>query len=445
MESIKEIVIVGAGIFGLSTAIALARRYPDRAIHVIDRFEPPVPDGSSVDTTRCIRFDYKDETYCRLAHESMSLIKADPDISKLFHQQGMTFVYDGNHDIWEDIYINSKMSAEKVNEGEEGMMAYYDSAEEVFQSIHGNSTSIKENELGRSKRWNKGYTNFANGFIDASASMKAYYERAKKIRNVSFKFEEVEKIDYFRNANKAKGVVLKSGETISADLVIVAAGAWSCKLVNLANVSKSSAIEVGWIKVTPTMERKWQKMPITTNLSTGINIFPPYNGEIKVLRRSAGYKNTVTVSSPDPLSKGKQEISYPRTITDNPNDWIPEEAETAIRDNLKEMMPSLCTLPFDRTKLCWLTQTATSNFIIDFYPGARNVLLATGGSAHAWKFVPIIGDKIVDFMEGNLDPELAQKWCWKEKLTSKGDNGSAPRMKGEPKELKEFIRDVQDL
>ncbi|CUM67348.1 uncharacterized protein PRCAT00005041001 [Priceomyces carsonii] len=200
MESIKDIIIVGAGIFGLSTAIALAERYRDRTIHVFDRFEPPVPDGSSVDTTRCIRFDYKDETYCKLAHESMILLKADPVISKFFHQHGMTFVYDGNHDIWEDIYFSSKFSAERVNEREEGKMAYYNTAEDVFRSIHSRiPTSVEDSKLGRVKRWNKGYTNSANGFIDASASMKAYYERAKKFPNVNFRFEEVEKMDYLKN------------------------------------------------------------------------------------------------------------------------------------------------------------------------------------------------------------------------------------------------------
>ncbi|CAG88680.1 DEHA2F00396p [Debaryomyces hansenii CBS767] len=446
MESTKDIIIVGAGIFGLSTAIALAERYANRTIHVVDRFEPPVPDGSSVDTTRCIRFDYKDETYCRLAHESMNLIKADPMISKLFHQQGMTFVYDGNHDTWEDIFLSSKSSAEKVNEREEGKMDYYDSAEDVFRSIHNRSpNSVETTELGGPKKWNKGYTNRVNGFIDARASIKVYYERARNFPNVNFRFQEVEKIDYFKNTKKVKGVLLKNGDKISADLVIVAAGAWSCKLVNLDNISKSSAIEVVWFKVTPSMEKEWKQMSITTNLSTGINIFPPYNGEIKVLRRSAGYKNTVAIESPSPFSRVKQEISVPRTIIDSPKDWIPEEAEIEIRGNLKEIMPSLCELPFDRTKLCWLTQTTTSNFIIDYYPEAENVLVATGGSAHAWKFVPIIGDKVVDFIEGRLETELIRKWSWKEKLTSTVENENAPRMKGDPKEMKECIRNVYDL
>lgn len=51
----ESVVIVGAGIFGLSTALAIARRHPTARVTVVDRLTPPVEDGTSVDTTRCIR------------------------------------------------------------------------------------------------------------------------------------------------------------------------------------------------------------------------------------------------------------------------------------------------------------------------------------------------------------------------------------------------------
>lgn len=50
-----SIIIIGAGVFGLSTALAIAKRHPSTQITIIDRLVPPVPDGTSVDTTRCIR------------------------------------------------------------------------------------------------------------------------------------------------------------------------------------------------------------------------------------------------------------------------------------------------------------------------------------------------------------------------------------------------------
>ncbi|ODV85603.1 hypothetical protein CANARDRAFT_28365 [[Candida] arabinofermentans NRRL YB-2248] len=437
-----HVIIIGAGIFGISTAISLATRYPNTKIDVVDRYEPPVPDGTSVDTTRCLRIDYKDPVYYELAYQAMEIIKADPDISPFFHPCGMSFVYDGKKDRWEEIFRTGKISAEKVNEGHPEKMIYTNNNAEVFKLIHGQNYEPKTpEELGRESWWNKGYCNLSNGFIDAAKSMKAYYERAKTFDNICFTFKEVESISYHEGTNEAKGVKFIEGTTLLSDLVVVAAGAWSSKLVDLEGICKSSAIEVAWYKVTPQEEEQWKNMAITTNLSTGINTFPPYEGEIKILRRSAGYKNTVVVANPEPLSETKSvTISYPRTLMTNPSDWIPQDAEHALRENMKEIFPTLADRPFDRTKLCWLTQTPSANFLIDNHPKLKNVLMATGGSAHAWKFVSIIGDKVVDFMAGKLDPELVSKWSWKEKVELSADTGSAPRMIGDSQEVTDTIR-----
>ncbi|KAG7900917.1 hypothetical protein KL935_002850 [Ogataea polymorpha] len=147
------------------------------------------------------------------------------------------------------------------------------------------------------------------------------------------------------------------------------------------------------------------------------------------------------VPNPNPAKQEALEISYPRTVVDHPTDWIPQDAEDALRENLAEIMPALAKRPFDRTKLCWLTQTPSANFVIDYHPELEGVLLATGGSAHAWKFVPILGDKVVDYMEGKLEATLKDMWSFAEKLKVTVDNGSAPRMDGEPQELREVVRE----
>lgn len=51
----SSIIIIGAGVFGLSSALAFASRHPKTKVTVVDRLTPPVKDGTSVDTTRCIR------------------------------------------------------------------------------------------------------------------------------------------------------------------------------------------------------------------------------------------------------------------------------------------------------------------------------------------------------------------------------------------------------
>jgi sarcosine oxidase/L-pipecolate oxidase len=64
----------------------------------------------------------------------------------------------------------------------------------------------------------------------------------------------------------------------------------------------------------------------------------------------------------------------------------------------------------------WLTQVTisrpTGDFIVDHHPDYAGLFLATGGSGHAYKFFPVLGDKIVDAIEGKLEPELRNLWKW---------------------------------
>lgn len=58
-HSPKSILIVGSGVFGLATALALTQRpsFSSSTITVLDRSPFPSPDGSSIDTSRIIRAD----------------------------------------------------------------------------------------------------------------------------------------------------------------------------------------------------------------------------------------------------------------------------------------------------------------------------------------------------------------------------------------------------
>ncbi|CZR58698.1 related to FAD-dependent oxidoreductase [Phialocephala subalpina] len=428
LEFPSSIIIVGAGIFGLSTALAISRRYPSTKTTIIDRLTPPVEDGSSVDTTRCIRADYADPIYARLAHEAQQKIEADPDLKPHYFKQGMTFVCDGKPSRFNDIW-NAQVELARARHAQEKIVQM-DTSQEVFERIHGAGAELPtEEKLARGKRWNKAYCNLDDAFIDAKECVRIYYERCLAQPSVTFQcgvaVERLQVVD-----GVAKGVVLEDGRIIEAEKVLVAAGAWSPKLVYLEGRMYSSAIEVAWIKVTREEEKRWKNMSITTNLSTGLNVFPPYNGEVKVLRRSAGYCNTVEMQHPEEKEK-MIEVSLPRTSITHPGTAIPKEAEKLMREDLKEIMPGLAERAFDRTKL-----SPTADFLIAKHPRIGGLHAVTAGSAHAWKFLPIIGDLVVDSMEGRLEPELAEKWAWN--LEGR-DGGNAPRMDGKPIELRDIV------
>lgn len=52
------------------------------------------------------------------------------------------------------------------------------------------------------------------------------------------------------------------------------------------------------------------------------------------------------------------------------------------------------------------------DFIITHHPSYAGLFLATGGSGHGFKFLPVLGEKIVDAIQGRLDPELQELWAW---------------------------------
>lgn len=54
----------------------------------------------------------------------------------------------------------------------------------------------------------------------------------------------------------------------------------------------------------------------------------------------------------------------------------------------------------------------SADFIIAPHPRIANLHLATGGSAHAWKFLPLFGEVVLDSIQGKLDGELAMRRGW---------------------------------
>lgn len=86
-----SILIVGSGVFGLSTADALTRRpaFAHTAITVVDRGSDGLPDddddrhfpardAASIDSSRIIRADYADPAYAALANEAQALWRGRP-------------------------------------------------------------------------------------------------------------------------------------------------------------------------------------------------------------------------------------------------------------------------------------------------------------------------------------------------------------------------------
>lgn len=84
-----SVLIVGAGVFGASTAHHLSLQYKDASkITVIDRTPAPPDPAASTDINKIIRADYSSAFYTELAYEAMEAWSEWPELKDYYHRTG---------------------------------------------------------------------------------------------------------------------------------------------------------------------------------------------------------------------------------------------------------------------------------------------------------------------------------------------------------------------
>ncbi|KAI1452792.1 putative fructosyl amino acid protein [Annulohypoxylon moriforme] len=439
----SNILIIGAGVFGLSTALTLTKRpqFTHSRITILDRSpEPgvfPSRDASSIDSSRIIRPDYADPAYAKLASQAQAHWR-DTELGRegRYTESGFILAADAGPLVREDGSPTGIAYAKKswVN-----AMALAQAEGRPLSSVRlmaGAKPLARVTGMGEFADW--GYINEASGWADAEASMKWFYERVVETGRVSFVNGTVESLETNEEEKRVTGARLKDGNTISADLVIAAAGAWTPTLVDLSSQAIATGQVLGYIGITEEEQKKLENIPVILNLTTGHFVIPPRNRVLKVARHAFGYMNPKTPTKPPLGIPGSDNttpkpISQPFTHLDDANLSIPQEGEKSLREGLRRIVPELQDRPFSHTRLCWYTDTATGDWIIDYHPHWQGLFVATGGSGHAFKFLPVIGDKVVDCIIGQCPVEFQQKWKWKvvddiEKaiVTQDGSRGGLP-------------------
>jgi glycine/D-amino acid oxidase-like deaminating enzyme len=114
-DSSFDLIVVGGGVFGLSTALEAGRRR--RKTLVVDRRVVPNPIAASFGPSRKIRSTYLDPHYTRLALEAMATwrqIEAETG-AELYVADGNLSVSDGTAEAHlEDLAVNARRGGAKV-------------------------------------------------------------------------------------------------------------------------------------------------------------------------------------------------------------------------------------------------------------------------------------------------------------------------------------------
>lgn len=418
-----SILIIGSGVFGLTTAWALTKRprFANTKLTIVDHVRGgsfPPDDAASVDLSRVIRADYADPDYAALGAEAQALWreKGDEKVGGQGRYSETGLVVMANHgppakEGKKNGMYYAKGSYENVaeiarQEGFADKVIEYDSKEKL-QKLVGTK--------GDPGDW--GYLNKLSGWANNGESMKWLYEQVKKTGRVNFVDAKVEQLT--TQGKKVTGARLKDGRNLTADIVYCAAGAWSGALVDLRGRCEATGHVLGYIKITKEEQEYMEKRPATINFKTGHFVIPPKDQVLKSARHGFGYLNPQIMPHalpPSPSHERKPIVaSIPKTIRDDGSEAIPGEADIDLRKALDNMTPydNMSQRPWVKTKICWYSDTRDAEWLVDWHPGWENLFVATGDSGHAFKFLPVIGEKLADTFEGK-GGRLGDKWRWKE-------------------------------
>ncbi|KAL5366687.1 FAD dependent oxidoreductase [Aspergillus floccosus] len=394
-----SILIIGAGVFGLSTALELRSRGYEN-ITVLDRYAPPVPDGSSVDISRIIRTDYADPVYSRMAQEALHGWKTDYEDH--YHHSGFVILSD----------TPANPYIEKIKElahAEGRVLAEYANGNDlkhVYPSIDADFSQIRA------------YHNADGGWADAAASI-ALLSRRCSDAGVSFitgPRGTVTALATTDSNTRVTGVHVASGELYPAAQVILATGAWCNLLTDLSHTASASGQPVGFIQLTPAEADSLSRFPVMINLSTGIFCFPPTPGThvLKVARHSYGFATQLAVDGDGRV------VSAPKRDANNAvTGFLPADADDALRAGLRQLMPRFADRPWASRRLCWYTDTPEGDFVVDHHPRLGGLFVATGGAGHAFKFLPVLGRYTADCFENCAAEEM--RWKWRLQVPSGGE------------------------
>ncbi|KAJ5084919.1 hypothetical protein NUU61_009498 [Penicillium alfredii] len=408
MDKNERIVIVGAGAFGLSTALTLVQQGYN-SVTVLDRSMPPVPDGSS------------DPVYARIAKEAYDLWKT-PEYQDAFHSTPCQWVC-------QDSTPEQPVQPRAVE--------YIAKTKRILTDMGQDMVAVRSTREAKQhfprlmgKMADRGF----GGFYNTQLMSRCASVGLSLVTGPSGQVEEFEKaID-----GTITAVCTKSGNKIQGDRFIVATGAWTASLVPARNSMLAAAQVVGYLQLTPEEVAQLKDLPIYFNFSTGFFCFPAHEstGYLKVAIHGFGYTST----SPSSV------FAPPSSAVATRANFVPADGVQRLVAGLKDFLPHFAPRGFERVGLCWYNDTPTGDFIMDYQPEPKNLFIATGGSGHGFKFLPVIGNYIVGSRQRSLPQDLLDKWTFpvqfRERFQGDAFMGDGSRGGPERRELRTSERDA---
>jgi len=212
-------IIVGAGVFGVSTAYHLIKKYPGASVTLVDRdaFDADSRVAASWDWNKVVRADYDDIVYCQLGLEAQDIFKTDPLWKPYFHETGIYWMC--RTDYAQDVVDNYK----KLGRDADLAAVPIDEARKMYGGLFDDAdyTDVKEVLVNKTSGW-----------AAAGDCLRAVTREALKL-GVKYVKAEVATLE-FDDRGRCCGLKTAKGDTLTASHVTLCTGAYTPKLLELS-------------------------------------------------------------------------------------------------------------------------------------------------------------------------------------------------------------------
>jgi glycine/D-amino acid oxidase-like deaminating enzyme len=388
-----RMIIVGAGINGVTAAIELKKR--GHKVTLVDPGPLPHPLAASTDISKAVRAAYgTDKEYTAMARRSIELWREwNEELGlELYHEVGALFMRHEEMRPGDYEYDSLKVLERRG-----------DKAERI------NSAQLRERfPAWNAEQYHDGILEPEAGYAESGRVVEALVGRARSLGVDLREGSRFSKLD--EGDDRVKGIVLDDGERIIGDVVLMAAGAWTPYLLPFTrDFFRATGQPVFHLKPHEPGLFASERFPVfgADVSTTGYYGFPlSRDGVVKIANHGAGRE-----MSPE---------SSERAVT--------ADEERNLRAFLTTTFPALADAPIVYTRICLYCDTHDGHLWIAPDPERPGLVVAAGDNGHGFKFAPVLGELIADAVEEKSNP-LLEKFRWRPEVAP-GASKEAARFRG---------------
>ena len=363
-----HVAVVGAGVFGAWTAHHLLKQ--GHKVTLIDAWGPANSRASSGGESRLTRAAYgKDAIYTRMAMDSLPQWKALSAVSGLpiFVPCGVLFFFPT-----EEPYVGESIAAHRSAGLSTEVLGQSEMARRFpMIDFDGITIGLYEPEFG------------------ALMARRAVLTLVERFVREGGTYSRGAAVAPSESGNELREVHLASGDNLNADRFVFALGPWLPKLFP----------DVIGPRILPTRQEIFFFAPPAGDrrFTTGsMPAWADFNG------------GDIFYGFPDLETRGVKFAHDEHGVEVDPDTQDRRYTEAALGEIVAfrdRRFPLLKGARLTEARVCQYENSSNGDFLIDFHPRWRNVLLVGGGSGHGFKHGPEVGRYAAARLTGSVKPE----------------------------------------